>query len=85
MVAATAREKRQTSGQPSPKAAPPTLESPWWNEVTPPARMQMIEREMAKFEKAPIPRGSSGSYPRVRSVRSSSAMTSFSPASCIAP
>jgi hypothetical protein len=43
MVAATASEKRHTSGQPRPKAAPPTLESPWWKEVTPPARMQMIE------------------------------------------
>jgi hypothetical protein len=47
MVAATASENRHTSGHPRPKAAPPTLESPWWKEVTPPARMQMIERESA--------------------------------------
>jgi hypothetical protein len=59
MVAATASEKRHTSGQPRPKAAPPTLESPWWNEVTPPARMQMIDIEIAKLENAPIPRSSS--------------------------
>jgi len=36
-----------TSGQPRPKAAPPTLESPWWKDVTPPARMQMIESDSA--------------------------------------
>jgi hypothetical protein len=45
----------------------------------------MIESEIAKFENAPIPRRSSCSYPRLRSVRSSSAMTSSSPAWLIAP
>src|SRR5436305_14674618 len=50
IVAATAREKRETSGQPSPIAAPPTLHRPRWNDVMPPATMQMIASEMAKLE-----------------------------------
>ena len=39
--------------------APPTVQKPTWNEVIPPARMQMIEREIAKFEKPLIRRASS--------------------------
>ncbi len=46
-------------GQPMPIAAPPALLSPAWNEVMPPARMQMMENEMAKFEKPLIRRDSS--------------------------
>jgi len=59
MLAATVSEKRHTNGQPRPKAAPPTLDSPWWKDVTPPARMQMIDIEIAKFEKPLIFRSSS--------------------------
>ena len=47
MVAATAMEKQTMSGQPTPMAAPPTLESASGNEVAPPARIPMIDREMA--------------------------------------
>jgi hypothetical protein len=36
-----------------------TLQKPIWNEVTPPARMQMMEGEMAWLENAPIPLRSS--------------------------
>ena len=59
MVAATVSENRQTSGQPSPMPAPPAPPSPTWNEVIPPARMQMIDSEMAKLEKADIRRANS--------------------------
>ena len=34
-------------------------ETPSWNEVMPPARMQMVENEIAKFENAPMRRRSS--------------------------
>ncbi len=47
MVSATASESRHESGQPTPMAAPPTLQKPTWNEVIPPARMQMMESESA--------------------------------------
>src|SRR5215468_6128684 len=62
IVAATARANRPASGQPRPIAAPPTLHNPRWNDVTPPARMQMIDRDNAKFEKAPSRRASSWAY-----------------------
>lgn len=39
--------------------APPALLKPTWNDVMPPARMQMIESEMAKFENPLIRRASS--------------------------
>src|SRR5437868_10435780 len=54
IVSATSSENRQHSGQPNPTAAPPTLHRPTWNDVTPPARMQTTDSEMAKFENAPM-------------------------------
>ena len=42
-----------------PMAAPPTEQNPTWNDVTPPARMQMMESEMAKFENPPRTRANS--------------------------
>src|SRR5262249_30715984 len=48
IVAATHRANRPPSGQPMPIAAPPAAQYPTWNDVTPPARMQMIDSEMAK-------------------------------------
>ena len=59
IVAATHSENRHTSGQPRPIAAPPTEQNPTWNDVIPPARMQMIDSEMAKFENPPRHRASS--------------------------
>src|SRR4051812_36259465 len=59
MVAATHRANSPTSGHPIPTAAPPTDPNPTWNDVTPPARMQMIDSEMAKFENPPRTRASS--------------------------
>ncbi|MFO0958428.1 MAG: hypothetical protein U0800_13520 [Isosphaeraceae bacterium] len=58
MVAATIIEKPQANGHQADRGAP-TLQRPRWNEVTPPARMQMIDIEMAKFENPPIRRASS--------------------------
>ena len=46
-VKATTSEKRATTGHPSPIAAPPTLQRPRWNEVTPPDRMQIADIAMA--------------------------------------
>src|SRR4051812_13454757 len=59
MVSATTSENRQQVGQPSPMLAPPTLHRPTWKDVTPPARMQMIDSDRAKLENAPSPRCSS--------------------------
>src|SRR5437868_15424829 len=59
IVNATTSEKRHTSGQPSPIAAPPTPQKPMWNEVTPPARMQMMDSDRAKLEKPLIRRANS--------------------------
>ncbi len=42
-----------------PMAAPPTPLMPWPSELIPPDRMQMIEKEIAKFEKPCIRRASS--------------------------
>ena len=39
-----------------PIEAPPAAAKPSWNEVMPPARMQMIENEIAKLEKPLIRR-----------------------------
>ncbi len=41
------------TGRPMPMPAPPTLQEPIWNDVMPPAMMQMIENEIAKLEKPP--------------------------------
>ena len=59
MARATHSDSRQQAGQPSPIAAPPTLENPCGNDVMPPATMQMIDSEMAKFENPLIRRSSS--------------------------
>ncbi len=56
---ATHRASRHDAGQPIPIAAPPTLQNPCGKEVIPPATMQMIENETAKFEKPLICRDSS--------------------------
>ena len=42
-----------------PAAAPPTALMPSCSDVMPPARMQMIENEIAKFEKPLMRRSSS--------------------------
>ena len=42
-----------------PIEAPPAALKPSWKEVMPPARMQMIEKEMAKLEKPLMRRDSS--------------------------
>jgi hypothetical protein len=59
MEAATISEKPQESGQPMPMEAPPAALNPAWNDVIPPAMMQMIENEIAKFEKPLMRRDSS--------------------------
>ena len=74
MARAKQSESTHPSGQPRPSEAPPTLDMPRWKEVMPPARMQMIEKEMAKFENPLIRRRSSCAYPMECSVRTSSAM-----------
>src|SRR6516164_9024443 len=58
IVAATASANRLTSGQPRPIDAPPTPQNPRWNDVIPPARMQLIDRDNAKFENPPSRRAS---------------------------
>ena len=59
-------------GQPIPMEAPPAALKPSWNEVMPPARMQMMENEMAKFENPLIRRDNSCAYPMLLSCRTSS-------------
>ncbi len=56
---ATTSENATPAGHTSPAAAPPTALTPSCSEVTPPARMQMIENEIAKFEKPLMRRRSS--------------------------
>jgi hypothetical protein len=46
-VPAKANDIRATSGHPYPIEAPPTLQNPKWNDVIPPARMQIIDSEIA--------------------------------------
>src|SRR5262245_809143 len=72
IVAATHSENRHTRGHASPIDAPPTEQNPNWNDVMPPARMQMMESEMAKFENPPSTRASSCAYPNLCRVRTSS-------------
>ena len=59
MEAVTISEKAQESGQPRPIEAPPAPLKPSWKEVIPPARMQMMEKEIAKLEKPLMRRDSS--------------------------
>src|SRR5260370_35714398 len=56
MVNATTSANSDASGQPRPIDAPPTLHRPIWNDVTPPARMQMSVSDRAALEYAPSPR-----------------------------
>ena len=50
MASANMPESRQPTIQPMPAPAPPTEEIAWAKLLMPPERMQMIEKEMAKFE-----------------------------------
>src|SRR5262249_7437182 len=50
IVSAKHRVIDQHAGQPSPIAAPPSALRPCGNDVTQPAKTQMIENEIAKFE-----------------------------------
>ena len=59
MHSATISENATPTGQTIPAAAPPTALTPSCSEVMPPARMQIVENEIAKFENAPIRRRSS--------------------------
>src|SRR4051794_11692829 len=63
------------SGQPSPSAAPPAPEVACAKELTAPARMQMIEKEMAKLEKPVRRRDNSCAYPISCSTLRSSSRT----------
>ena len=46
--------KAEPTIQPRNTPAPPPAEKPDWKEVMPPARMQMMENEIAKLEKPPM-------------------------------
>ena len=59
MASANTPEIRQPTGQPIPIAAPPAPEVAWARELMPPESMQMMEKEIAKLEKAPMLRASS--------------------------
>ena len=59
MAMAKTPEIRQPRGQPMPIAAPPAPDVAWASELMPPDRMQMIEKEIAKFEKPPMLRANS--------------------------
>ena len=45
--------------QPTIAVKPPPVQKPTWNEVMPPARMQMMENEIAKLENPCMRRDSS--------------------------
>ena len=59
MLNATIRVKTLTSGQPNAISAGPPIISPCEYSVTAPVRIEMIENEIAKFEKPPMVRNSS--------------------------
>ena len=59
MPSATTTAKMTPSGQPMPMLAPPAAVNPFGNAVMPPARMQMIEKLMAKLENPLMRRDSS--------------------------
>src|SRR5437016_5251644 len=59
MLIATVSVNRVTSGQPNAISAGPPIVSPCPYRVTAPVRIEMIENEIAKFEKPPIVRKSS--------------------------
>jgi|GEM_PF-5687772 len=50
MDSANSPEITQPTIQPMPAPAPPIDEVAWAKELMPPDRMQMIEKEIAKFE-----------------------------------
>ena len=59
MDSANIPETMQPAIQPIPAPAPPTEEMACANELMPPERMQMIEKEIAKFENLDMERCSS--------------------------
>jgi hypothetical protein len=59
MASANTPEMTQPIGQPMPIAAPPAPDVACASELMPPDRMQMIEKEMAKFENELIRRSNS--------------------------
>jgi len=59
MAMAKTADTKQPSGQPMPIAAPPAPDVACASELMPPERMQMIEKETAKFENELIRRSSS--------------------------
>src|SRR5436190_11800613 len=66
------RMKAEMTGQPIEMAIGPPLFQAWPNVVKQPARIEMIENEMAKFEKPDQERCSSCLYPSSARRRSSS-------------
>ncbi len=66
------RMKTEMIGQPQEIATGPPLFHAWPNVVKQPARMEMIENEMAKFEKLDHERPSSCLYPSLARCFSSS-------------
>ena len=63
MATATTRAKMLPTTQMTPMAAPPPALSAAGKAVRPPATMQMMAKEMAKFWNAPMRRDSSCAYP----------------------
>src|SRR3954469_9724732 len=59
MLRATVNVNTLTSGHPNAISAGPPMISPWEYSVTAPVSTEMIENEIAKFEKPPIVRNSS--------------------------
>src|SRR5436190_16543577 len=59
MHKATTKQNPTPTGQTIPAAAPPTAQKPSCRDVIPPARMQMMEKEMAKLENPFILRNNS--------------------------
>src|SRR6201992_3773930 len=77
------RMKSATSGQPQGTAAGPPLFQPTPKVVKQPARMEMIENEMAKFEKPDHDRLSSCLYPS--SARRCSSASGFTVSTTVFP
>ena len=59
MARANMPDSAQPTIQPIPAPAPPIEEIAWAKELMPPERMQMMEKEIAKFENLDIDRDSS--------------------------
>ena len=72
------RMKAETIGQPHEIATGPPLLKPWPNVVKQPARIEMIENEIAKLEKPDQVRLSSCLYPSLARSASSSLWISSS-------